>query len=63
MWASSRSQPSLFFSLFAPFGQGLLARFGPPLLFGWVGAVLLAVFSNAIVIDVVLTGDAGHGRW
>ncbi len=43
---------ALLFSLFAPFGQALLARFA--LLFGWVGAMLLAIFSNAVVIDVVL---------
>ncbi|MGB2840731.1 MAG: hypothetical protein WBC76_12975, partial [Actinomycetes bacterium] len=43
---------ALLFSLFAPFGQALLARFA--LLFGWVGAVLLAIFSNAVIIDVIL---------
>ena len=43
---------ALLFSLFAPFAQALLARFA--LLFGWVGAILLAVFSNAVVIDVIL---------
>ena len=43
---------ALLFSLLAPFVQDLLARFA--LLFGWVGAVLLAVFANAIVIDIIL---------
>lgn len=48
---------ALLFSLFAPIGQALLARFA--LLFGWVGAVLLAIFSNAVVIDVVLQVTPG----
>ena len=35
---------ALLFSLLAPFVQGVLARFA--LLFGWAGAVLLAVFAT-----------------
>jgi hypothetical protein len=48
---------ALLFSLFAPLGQTLLARFA--LLFGWVGAVFLALFANAVIIDVILTLTPG----
>ena len=48
---------ALLFSLFAPLVQGVLARIA--LLFGWVGAVLLAVFANAIVIYVILVITPG----
>jgi hypothetical protein len=48
---------ALLFSLFAPLVQGVLARIA--LLFGWAGAVLLAVFANAIVIYVILVITPG----
>jgi len=48
---------ALLFSLFAPVAQSLLARFA--LLFGWVGAIFLAVFANAIVIDIILNLTPG----
>lgn len=48
---------ALIFSAFAPLAQTLLAR--AALLFGWVGAVFLAVFANAIVIDIVLNLTPG----
>ena len=48
---------ALLFSLFAPVAQTLLARFA--LLFGWVGAIFLAVFANAIVIAIILNLTPG----
>lgn len=48
---------ALLFSLFAPLTQTLLARFA--LLFGWVGALVLAIFANAIVIDIILNLTPG----
>jgi uncharacterized membrane protein YvlD (DUF360 family) len=43
---------ALLFSLLSPFAQWVLAWMASFL--GWVGAVLLAVFANAVVIDVIL---------
>jgi hypothetical protein len=48
---------ALLFSLFAPLGQMLLAR--GALLFGWIGAVFLALFANAVIIDVILNITPG----
>ena len=55
---------ALLFSLLAPFVQTLLARFA--LLFGWVGAIFLALFANAVVIDIILNLTPGitvSGFW
>jgi hypothetical protein len=43
---------ALLYSLLAPGLQMLLAR--AALLLGWVGAILLALFANAVVIDIIL---------
>ena len=48
---------ALLFSLFAPLAQTLLAR--GAMLLGWVGAVLLALFANAVIIDVILNLTPG----
>jgi hypothetical protein len=43
---------ALLYSLLAPTLQMLLAR--AALLLGWLGAILLALFANAVVIDITL---------
>jgi hypothetical protein len=55
---------ALLFSLFAPLGQVLLAR--GAMVFGWIGAVFLALFANAVIIDVILNltpGMSVGGFW
>ena len=48
---------ALLFSLFGPVAQTLLAR--GAMLLGWVGAVFLALFANAVIIDVILNITPG----
>ena len=43
---------ALLFSALSPFAQVLLARAASFL--GWVGAILLALFANAVIIDIIL---------
>ncbi|HEX5016284.1 MAG TPA: phage holin family protein [Actinomycetes bacterium] len=43
---------ALVFAVFAPVAQVVLAR--AAMVLGWIGAVLLALFANAVIIDIVL---------
>ncbi|MFL6289075.1 MAG: alkaline phosphatase family protein [Actinomycetes bacterium] len=55
--AGSIPLAALLFSLFGPLAQTLLAR--GAMLLGWVGAVFLALFANAVIIDVILNLTPG----
>ena len=48
---------ALLFSLFGPVAQALLAR--AALMLGWIGAIFVALFANAIVIDIILNLTPG----
>ena len=48
---------ALLFSLLSPFAQIVLAWVASFL--GWVGAILLAIFANAVVIDIILNLTPG----
>ena len=56
-WFGAIALAALLFSLLAPFVQTFLARLA--MMLGWIGAVFLALFANAVVIDVILTLTPG----